>query len=139
MQSYQKRISGPLLDRFDLRIEVSNLSQEKLLSDTQSEPSASIRGRVVAARTKQADRFFDSACHVNAEIPPSFLEKTCVMTGEAKTLLGLAIGSQSLSPRAATRIRKVARTIADLAESDRIEEQHLAEALQFRGQKMQRD
>ena len=139
MQTYQKRISGPLLDRFDLRIEVSNLPQEKLLSDTQSEPSAIIRARVVAARIKQADRFFDSACHVNAEISPSLLEKTCVMSSEAKTLLGLAIGSQSLSPRATTRIRKVARTIADLAESNIIEEQHLAEALQFRGQKMQHD
>lgn len=139
MQNYQKRISGPLLDRFDLRIEVSNLSQEIFLSDVRSETSASIQARVIHARTKQAERFFHSACRLNSEIPPSLLEVSCEMTPDAKKLLSLAIGSQSLSPRAATRVRKVARTIADLANSQLIEEQHLAEALQFRGQKMQQE
>ncbi|MCX6714281.1 MAG: YifB family Mg chelatase-like AAA ATPase [Candidatus Uhrbacteria bacterium] len=139
LQNYQKRVSGPLLDRFDLRIEVSNLSQELLLSEVRSETSSSILTRVIAARKKQADRFFDSACHLNAEISPALLEHVCFLTPDAKTLLALAIESQSLSPRAASRVRKVARTIADLANSQTIEEHHLAEALQFRGQKMQRE
>ncbi len=134
VEQYQKRISGPLLDRFDLRIEVANLSQELLLSNTRSESSVSIQTRVIAARKKQADRFCDTACHLNSAIPPSYLENMCEMTPEAKNLLALAIESQSLSPRAATRVRKVARTIADLADANIIEEQPLAEALQFRGQ-----
>lgn len=139
MQNYQKRLSGPLLDRFDLRIEVSNLSQDLLLSEVRSETSASIRARVVSARKKQAERFLDSACRLNSEVPPSLLEHTCALMVDAKRLLALAIESQSLSPRAATRIRKVARTIADLSNAEIIEERHLAEALQFRGQKMQQD
>lgn len=139
LQNYQKRVSGPLLDRFDLRIEVSNLSQELLLSEVRSETSSSILTRVIAARKKQADRFFDSACHLNSEISPSLLETACKITSDAKTLLALAIDAHALSPRAATRVRKVARTIADLADSETIEECHLAEALQFRGQKMRQD
>ncbi len=135
MQHYQKRISGPLLDRFDLRIEVSNISQEILLSTDRSESSESVRMRVIRARNKQADRFTGSSCRLNSDIPPSLLETVCEITGDAKKLLAMAIESQSLSARAATRIRKVARTIADLTDAEKIEESHLAEALQFRGQK----
>ena len=134
VQQYQKRISGPLLDRFDLRIEVSNLSKELLMSEVRSETSVSIQTRVIAARKKQANRFLNTACRLNSEITPSLLEEVCRITSEAKQLLSLAIDSQSLSPRAATRVRKVARTIADLSNSETIEENHLAEALQFRGQ-----
>lgn len=134
MQNYQKRVSGPLLDRFDLRIEVANLSQEILLSASRAETSVFILKRVLVARKKQADRFLNSTCHLNSEITPSLLEEMCAITQEAKKLLALAIESQSLSPRASTRIRKVARTIADLANTEIIEENHLAEALQFRGQ-----
>jgi magnesium chelatase family protein len=138
IQQYQKRLSGPLLDRFDLRIEVSNLSQELLLSESLAEPSDVIQSRVVIARKKQADRFIDTACHLNAEIPHSVIDQICYMSSEAKQLLALAIDSQSLSPRAASRVRKVARTIADLSNTETIEEHHLAEALQFRGQSTER-
>jgi magnesium chelatase family protein len=138
-QNYEKRVSGPLLDRFDLRIEVANLSKEILLNEVRGESSISIRARILDARKKQADRFFDSTCHLNAEISPALLERICAMTASAKKLLSLAIDSQSLSPRATSRIRKVARTIADLAGSESIEEHHLAEALQFRGQRLQQD
>ena len=134
MQNYKKRVSGPLLDRFDLRIEVSNLSQEILLSETRAEISSAIQSRVTEARKKQAARFSRTACHLNAEISPSQMDLFCPITPDAKTLLGLAIERQSLSPRGCTRVRKVARTIADLACSETIEEIHLAEALQFREQ-----
>lgn len=135
IQHYQKRVSGPLLDRFDLRIEVSNLPIDCLLNETRSESSAQIRMRVLHARKKQANRFSDSACHLNSEIPPSDIETFCRLSKEAKQLLSLAIDSETLSPRAVTRIRKVARTIADLADENEIREHHLAEAMQFRGQK----
>lgn len=138
-QHYEKRVSGPLLDRFDLRIEVANLSKEILLGEARGETSISIQERILAARKKQADRFFDSACRLNAEISPALIERVCVMTPDAKLLLSLAIESQSLSPRATSRIRKVARTISDLAGSELIEEHHLAEALQFRGQRLHQD
>lgn len=130
---YQKRVSGPLMDRFDLRMEVSNISNELLLSEIKPETSKTILERVLQARKKQAARFHETACHLNASLSPAFIDRFCVMTPDAKSLLSSAIESQSLSPRAATRIRKVARTIADLMNHDVIEDVHIAEALQFRG------
>jgi len=136
IQQYQKRVSGPLLDRFDLRIEVSNVPKELFLDNNHSETSEQIQHRVMCARKKQAERFLSTACHVNAEISPSHMEQFCTLSPDAKHLLSLAMDSHALSARAATRIRKVARTIADLANEESILESHIAEALQFRGQIM---
>ena len=134
IQNYKKRVSGPLLDRFDLRIEVSNLSQEILLGNDRAELSMTIQSRIIAARKKQAERFIETACHLNSEISPSQIDIWCAIDSDAKSLLAHAIEKQSLSPRGVSRVRKVARTIADLAGCDAIEEIHLAEALQFREQ-----
>ncbi len=134
IQNYKKRVSGPLLDRFDLRIEVSNLSQEILLSDTRAELSSTIQSRIIAARKKQAERFFETTCHLNSEISPTQIDTWCPIDSDAKSLLAHAIEKQSLSPRGVSRVRKVARTIADLACDDAINELHIAEALQFREQ-----
>lgn len=131
---YQKRISGPILDRFDLRIEVGNIPKEILLSETLSESSFEIQKRIIAARRKQVERFCHSTCKINSEVPPSLMDQFCSLSLGAKQLLALAIETRSLSPRACMRVRKVARTIADLEHSEEITDVHLAEALQFREQ-----
>ncbi|MEK7452497.1 MAG: ATP-binding protein, partial [Patescibacteria group bacterium] len=133
IQNYKKRVSGPLLDRFDLRIEVSNLSKDVLLNEARTESSTEIRLRVTDARKKQTMRFTENIHHLNTSIPPHLLDHFCPITPEARILLGQAIELQNLSPRGCTRVRKVARTIADLSNFDLITEDHLAEALQFRG------
>lgn len=132
IRRYQKRISGPMLDRFDLLIEVPNISSEEMFERKESETSAVVRSRVKDAHLKQKNRFKKTRCNFNNEIPPSEIDKWCEMSKEAEDLLRLAIETQSLSPRACTRARKVARTIADLADSDLIEMDHIAEALQFK-------
>jgi magnesium chelatase family protein len=132
IRHYQKRISGPLLDRFDLRIEVANISHDVLLGEVCAERSYDVRARVCEARKKQAARFFRTAYKTNAEISPAHMDQFCPLTPETKSLLARAIETQSLSPRACTRVRKVARTIADIEGAELIEEKHVAEALQFR-------
>lgn len=132
---YNKRLSGPLLDRIDLRIEVSNVPPEYLLHETNSESSFVVRERVIKARKIQTDRFINTSVRLNAEIPQNSMDTYCKISDEATSLLSQFIESHSLSPRATMRIQKVARTIADLAVSETIEIQHLAEAMQFREQK----
>lgn len=132
IERYRKRISGPLLDRLDLRVEVSNIPAETLLQNDDSESSQTIRNRVMNTRKIQLQRFLGFDCISNAEIPSSKLKTWCVMTKSAEQLLIQATNSQSLSPRACTRVLKVARTIADLSNMDQVDEQHIAEALQFR-------
>lgn len=134
LTQYQKKISGPLLDRFDLIIEVPNLEGKTLLYETPSETSADVRERVVQAREAQVKRFTDMKLVTNAEIPSAQLDTWCDMDAEAKSLIEKALASQHLSARGYTRIRKVARTIADLAGSNTVELSHVAEALQFRAQ-----
>lgn len=129
---YQKRISGPLMDRFDLRIEVSQIPEDDFLNDARSESSTDIQMRVSQARKKQTDRFLNIPIHLNTEMSPEHLELFCALNQETRALLAHAMNKQSLSPRACTRVRKVARTIADLSGSETIEVMHLAEALQFR-------
>ncbi len=130
---YQKKISGPLLDRFDLVIDVPAVDHDKLLSTTAPEGSTEIRKRVCAARDVQAIRFTDKT-HTNSEISTATLDLHCPLDKDARALLETALRSNKLSARGFTRVRKVARTIADLAGTPEIEVQHLAEALQYRGQ-----
>ncbi|OGL94612.1 hypothetical protein A2348_01730 [Candidatus Uhrbacteria bacterium RIFOXYB12_FULL_58_10] len=132
ISAYRKRMSGPLLDRIDLVIEVPNLDTATLVSTATAEPSADIRARVESARGIQAERFAGTALVTNSEIPSSRMRDWCVADDDGNRLLERALDAQSLSPRGYGRVLKVARTIADLAGSASIREEHVAEALGYR-------
>ncbi len=131
-QRYRKRISGPLLDRIDLHVELRQLSQDELLAAPDGEPSRIIRERVVAARERQAARYAESDIFCNARMGSRELQRYCRPDAAGSLLLRQAISRFRLSPRAYDRILKVARTIADLAGSDSIREEHLLEAINYR-------
>jgi magnesium chelatase family protein len=130
---YVARISGPLLDRIDLQVEVAALTSGEILSTEPGEPSASIRERVEAARAIQRERFRRSASvQCNADMSSRHLRRYCELDAGSRRLLMSAIERLGLSARAHDRILKVARTIADLDACDRIEAGHVAEAVQYR-------
>ena len=129
---YLSKISGPLLDRFDLHIEVAPVEFEDLSSKAHEEPSSEIRKRVMAAREIQADRFKDTAITCNALISPDKVQEMCPMDDSAEQMLKGVFDRLGLSARAYDRILKVARTIADLDNSEVIHRQHIAAAAQYR-------
>lgn len=129
---YQKRLSGPLLDRIDIQIEVPRVEFEKLSDDRRGEPSAQIRERVERARAIQQARFHGTGILCNAEMGPGHIRAYCRMEPQAQALLKTAMQQLHLSARAYHRVLKVARTIADLEGSDLLRAHHLAEALQYR-------
>ena len=131
---YQKRISGPLLDRIDIHVEVPRVDYEKLSGDRVGESSKSIRGRVQAARDKQSQRFANNESGIicNADMRVGEIRQFCRLQDEGQSLMRAAMSQMQLSARAYHRILKLARTIADLAASEEIESIHLAEALQYR-------
>ncbi len=129
---YQKRISGPLLDRIDIHITVPRVEFEKLAGDRLGEPSSVIRKRVERAREIQRERFKDTSLQVNADMGPAEVRKFCELDDAGKQLMRAAMKQMNMSARAFHRILKLARTIADLAESEKIETHHLAEAVQYR-------
>ena len=131
---YQKKISGPLLDRIDLHVPVLNLTEDELLSAPSGESSEVIRQRVVAARNIQQQRFTAHNCTIycNAQMGARELNMFCNITPDSALLLRQAINKFHLSPRAHDRILKVARTIADLAGSNAISAEHLLEAITYR-------
>ncbi len=129
---YLARISGPLLDRLDLHIDVAPVEYEALTSKQKSEPSAVIAKRVQAARDLQQQRFSGTQIHANAQMGPAEIREYCPLTGAANTLLKNAFERLSLSARAYDRIVKVARTIADLGGFETIDSTHIAEAIQYR-------
>ncbi len=131
-QSYLARISGPLLDRIDIHVEMPPVNFEKLSATQKAECSADIRARVNRARAIQQKRFAGTNIVSNAHIPAGKLKEYCVLSQDASSILEIAFDALGLSARAYDRILKVSRTIADLAESDIIEQEHLAEALQYR-------
>lgn len=134
IRRYLNRISGPLLDRIDMHIEVESIPAEHLADLSESEPSSAIRARVSAARKIQQERYEseNGAIRCNAQLDARTLAKSCIMTEEAKELLLLSSERLNLSNRAYTRILKVARTIADLENSEKIEVEHVSEAVQYR-------
>ncbi len=133
---YQKRISGPLLDRIDIHIEVPRVDYEKLSGDRVSESSNAIRERVEKARQLQRKRFTpqglstDVIC--NADMRVGEVRQFCELQAEGQSLMRAAMTQMNLSARAYHRILKLGRTIADLAGSEEIQSAHLAEALQYR-------
>jgi magnesium chelatase family protein len=129
---YQQRISGPLLDRFDIHIEVPQVEYEKLAGLGRAEPSSSIRARVEAARQRQRERYSGTAISCNAEAGIVEIRQHCALDREGNSLMRAAMQQLQLSARAFHRVLKLARTIADLAGSEAIRAQHLAEALQYR-------
>ena len=129
---YLGRISGPLLDRLDLHIDVPPVDYDSLANHQKSESSAAIRQRVMKVRQIQQQRFQDNKIYANAQIPPGMLEQFCPMDDGAKAMLKSAFERLGLSGRAYDRILKVARTAADLEESEVIRRSHIAEAIQYR-------
>lgn len=131
---YMSKLSGPLLDRIDLQIEVDSVSYDELRSkDAAPETSADIKARVNAARNIQRARFKSFGISTNAEMGAKEIEKFCALDADGERLLNKAFERLKLSARGATRILKVARTIADLDGSDNILNRHISEAVQYRG------
>ena len=134
VKRYLSKISGPLLDRIDLHVEVTPVSYDELSSGQRApESSAEIAERVVQARHIQAERFKDlPGIHANAQMPSRLVREVCHLNSAGATLLKTAMEKLQLSARAYDRILKVARTGADLAGSPDIKIEHLAEAIQYR-------
>lgn len=133
IQRYRSRLSGPLLDRIDIQIEVPRLSTEELLNTkTDSESSAQIRERVIKARKIQAKRYEDYPILTNSQLTAEYIKIFCKLDEKSENLLRNAITKFNLSGRTYDRILKLARTIADLQECENIESAHIAQALQYR-------
>lgn len=129
---YLSRVSGPLLDRLDIHIEVPPVEYEQLSDETVSESSAKIRKRVNKVRNIQIERFKDTNINCNARMSSALVHKYCILTDSAKEILKASFERLGLSARAYDKVLKVARTIADMCESDVIDVQHIAEAIQYR-------
>ncbi|NLE53057.1 MAG: ATP-binding protein, partial [Chloroflexi bacterium] len=138
VRRYQQRLSGPLLDRIDIYVEVPRVEYDKLTDERRGEPSAAVRTRVEAARERQRERFRnESSLQSNADMGPSDIRRYCEPAPAGKQLLNTTLRQMQLSARAYHRILKLSRTIADLADSDTIEVTHIAEAIQYRPRRAQ--
>jgi magnesium chelatase family protein len=132
-QRYVSKISGPLLDRIDIHIEVPAVKYKELRAETLAEDSAAVRARVIAARERQVERYRgEKKTYSNAQMLPKMLRKHCSISAEGEKLLENAITKLGLSACAHDRILKVARTIGDLEGADHIAPKHLSEAIQYR-------
>lgn len=133
IKRYQSKLSGPLLDRMDIHIDVPRVDYDKLLNSAAGEPSKTIRARVEAARQRQSKRFADHAgLYANGDMRTGDIQSMCVLADDARQLLDLSVRKMQLSARAYHRVLKLSRTIADLAETETIHVNHVAEALQYR-------
>jgi magnesium chelatase family protein len=131
VERYLSRLSGPLLDRIDLHLEVPRIPHEELMGRAPAEPSRTIRERVEAARKRQRERFGETKTRANAQMTSKQVRRWCVPDGAGETLLRTAIAKLGLSARGYDRTL-TARTVADLEGSEAIHAAHLAEALQYR-------
>lgn len=132
IKRYRSKVSGPLMDRIDIHIEVPAVKYTEMRGDGVTESSASVRDRVEKARAAQAQRFAKDGIHCNAQMRPRHIKKYCILSREAEGLLEAAITRLGLSARAYNRVLKVARTIADLDGCENIEAGHMGEAVQYR-------
>lgn len=132
IQRYLTRISGPLLDRIDIHVEVPRLNEDELMGVPKGDSSSDIRRRVISSRARQQERYIGTGIFANASMQSRHIRKYCSLDGSAKEMLKTAISQLGLSARAYDRILKLSRTIADLADSEGIEMEHVAEAIQFR-------
>lgn len=132
IRKYQSKLSGPLLDRIDINVEVDNVSYDDLQTENKAETSAQVKARVNACRDIQTKRFCNSKNHCNAQMTNAQIKSFCALDAGGKALMDQSFDKLGLSARAYNRILKVARTIADLASSENITEKHLAEAIQYR-------
>ena len=128
-EAYRARLSGPVLDRIDLHVEVPRLARDEVLAGAPSEPSAAVRARIGAARDFAARR---GQTRPNARLGPAAARRAAALDRGAKALLGRAIDRLGLSARGHDRVLRVGRTVADLAGDERVAEGHLAEALGYR-------
>ena len=132
IKKYIGKISGPLLDRIDLHIEVSPVKFDNFDNSKNTTDSKTIKERVNSARKIQQERYKNIGIFSNSELTPKLIEKYCILDTESKKILNAAFSSLGLSARAYSRILKVARTIADLDNSENIKVHHLTEAIQYR-------
>lgn len=132
IQKYHAKISGPILDRIDLHVEVPSLPHETLLNEEASEPSAAIRERILRAREKQRERFPDDFFKSNHGLKPKEFKEHCPLDAQSRKLMAMAVRELGLSARAYFKVLKISRTIADLADEPEIKEHHVAEAIQYR-------
>ena len=132
ISKYMGKISGPLLDRLDIQIEVTPVKYQKLNNNSKEESSEEIKLRVNKARKIQHERYINDGIYSNSQLTPKLIEKYCKLDSQSKELLENAFKKLGLSARAYTRILKVSRTIADLAGSVNIQKAHIAEAIQYR-------
>ena len=143
MTRYSKRISGPLLDRIDIHVDVPRVNYDKLTSERLGEPSAAIRARVAAARERQLHRFaattHGASTHLltNADMGAAEVRQWCDLDSAGQSLMRAAMRQLQLSARGYHRVLKLARTIADLAGVEQIGPPHLAEALQYRPRRLE--
>ncbi len=133
---YQGRVSGPLLDRIDLHVEIPRIPFDKLSSMENGESSAQVRERVQKARKRQLKRFKMHKITSNAEMSSPLVKKYCEIGEDSQQLLKSAVQQMNLSGRAFYRILKLARTIADLSDAENVELEHVAEAIQYREKKL---
>jgi magnesium chelatase family protein len=129
---YYSKISGPLLDRIDIQIEVPEVKFRDIVSKVEAESSEEIRKRVSAAREVQLRRFEGRKIYANAQMGPKDVKRHCSIGAEGEKLLELAVTKLGFSARAYDRVLKVTRTIADLAEDSDISTPHISEAIQYR-------
>ena len=132
VERYLSKISGPLLDRIDIHLDVPALKTADMFDRAQAEPSAAIKKRAVQSRSIQLERFSGEGIHANAHMCPRLIKTHCILNEECQRLLKQAVETLGLSGRAHDKILKVARTIADLEASDDITAAHVAEAIGYR-------